>query len=427
MRQAVFIISAELKDFMDLLKKTLIGSIACLGFFTWSPQADASIVSLEKDPKDQWTLVVDGEDYFIRGIEYRVSKVGQSPDLGTLKDWATYDENHNGKCDPAYDSWVDQNKNGRRDRDEPIVGDFELLRRMGVNTIRWYANSYKGSRGSQEILRDLFHTYGIRVAVGDMFGAYTIGSGAAWSHGTDYRDAGQRQRMLQSVEQTVMAHKEEPYTLLWILGNENNLSFTNTNAGKYPAEYAQFLNEAAQLIHRLDGKHPVAFINGDTQFLSQYKKYCSDIDIFGVNCYRGPSGFGRLWNEVSRAYGKPVLITEYGGNKAHGLDEKAQALYHSNCWKDILKNRAGSGTGNAIGGMAYEWLDEWWQAGDPVHQAKEGVVGLQGANKAANWDLEYSGIASQGDGKKSPFLRQLRKVYWAYQKLWNEKPAEPQN
>ena len=395
----------------------LRGGVLFLALAVCVPAA-ASDIELVKDKRGQWRMRVDGKNYFIRGVDYRYSRIGESPDDGTLRDWAGYDFDNNGKNDPAYDAWVDANKNGARDADEPAAGDFELLRRMGCNTIRWYVNDAARQAAPKALLRDLFKTYGIRVAVGDKFGAYTIGSGAAWKDGTDYRDARQQDSMLASVRRMVDEHKTEPYTLIWLLGNENNLRFTNTNAARYPLEYAQFINRAAKMIHEMDPTHPVALVNGDTQMMNYYKKYCPDVDIFGTNVYRGPKGFGSLWKEVSAQLGKPVLVTEYGGSAAHGDDEDAQAAYHRASWLDIWANRAGHGQGNALGGIAFEWADEWWKAGEPSKHAGIGTVGKQGVG-AAGWNQEYCGITAQGDGKQSPFLRQLRKVYFMYQKLWN--------
>lgn len=33
---------------------------------------------------------------------------------------------------------------------------------------------------------------------------------------------------------------------------------------------------------------------------------------------------------------------------------------------------------------------------------------------------EWFGICGQGDGSKSPFLRQPRKVYYSYKEIWNK-------
>ena len=51
-------------------------------------------------------------------------------------DWMGADENKNGKNDVGFDAWVDKNRNGKQDPDEPSVGDFQLLQEMGCNSIR---------------------------------------------------------------------------------------------------------------------------------------------------------------------------------------------------------------------------------------------------------------------------------------------------
>ena len=389
------------------------------------PLRAASEVTLRKDVNGHWSLIVDGKPYIVRGVDYRLTKVGQSPDHQTLRDWAWYDFNANGRNDGPYEAWVDANRNNHQDPDEPAVGDFHLMQRMGVNTIRWYVNDFKRQVPNKALLRDLYHTYGIRVAVGNKFGAYTIDSGASWGEGTDYHDPTQRARLLESVQRMVETHKDEPYLLLWLLGNENNYRFTNTNAAQYPVEYARLVEEAVQLIHGLDGHHPVALVSGETEPLSILAQHAPSLDIFGVNAYRGPSGFGDLWEMVRRRLDKPVLVTEYGGSAAPGLDEEAQAAYHRGCWLDIIANCAGRGAGNALGGFAFEWLDEWWKAGEPEAHAVPGSVGRQGLGEP-RWSQEYCGLAGQGDGTGSPFLRQLRKVYWMYQDLWlSRTPSRP--
>jgi beta-glucuronidase len=387
--------------------------LGCIG-----PPSILASVKVQQTINDEWELLVDGKTYFIKGVDYRVTKIGQSPDNGTLEDWAYYDFNVNGRVDGPYEAWVDKNFNNIQDADEPNVGDFELMRQMGVNTIRWYVNDFKGQKADKKLLRDLFSNYGIRVAVGNKFGAYTIDSGASWHDGTDYRDPEQQKHLLESITKMVMEHKDEPYTLLWLIGNENNYRWSNTNAYKYPQAYARLVNEAARLIHKLDGQHPVALVNGDTRFLNIYQKYCPDIDIFAVNAYRGPNGFGSLWEEIKHALDKPVLISEFGGAQASAQGEEKQAVYHKNCWLDIENNRPGvKGEGNAIGGFAFEWLDEWWKAGDPLRHAQQGSVHKQGLD-TASWAQAYCGIFSQGDGSKSPFMRQPRKIYDVYKTLW---------
>jgi len=374
-------------------------------------------------------MFVDGAPYFVRGMGYVINPVGESPEGGgrPWTDWAFSDVNHNGRIDGPFDAWVDANQNNKQDPDEPTVGDFQLMKEMGVNTIRWYCNAYPpNQKTNKELFRELFEKYGIRVVAGDYFGAYAIASGATYEQGTDYRDPVQQEKMLASVRQMVLENKDEPYLLLWLLGNENNLSLTHTNASQYPEAYARFLNRAAQLIHELDGKHPVALSHGGgSEFLKFYKQFAPDVDILGANAYMGAYGFGLFWKDVRKDYGKPILYTEYAGNE--NVTEKGQVAYHRGCWRDIEKNRAGgSGAGNALGGLAQEWLDRWWPGGDPDHHAT--VDMSQSISSGHAWNQEYAGFCTQGDGSQSPFLRQLRPVYYLYKdELWKnpDKPPAP--
>ncbi len=384
-----------------------------------------------------WQLLVEGNPYVIKGVCYAPTRAGESPDDGTWRDWMIVDDDHDGRVDVAYQSWIDGNRNNRRDADEGDAGDFTLLQRMGCNTIRLYHHPssnaevqalYVGKPSAlnlnhapnKVLLRDLFKKYGIRVAMGDLLGAYTVGSGADWEQGTDYRDPEQRRRMLASVEEMVREFKDEPFLLLWILGNENNYAqFTHTNAGRYPEAYARFVEEAARRIHMLDANHPVAVCLGETRGLSAFARRTPSIDIIGLNTYREP-GFGKLWKEVAASVHKPVLLTEYG--VAHPrfqgeiFDESDQSRIHRLAWCDIERHTMSrSAPGNAIGGFAYEWLDSWWQDGHPG-QHDRGPGG---------WDHEWSGLIGQGNGSESPLLRQPREVYSVYQKLWNGKEVCP--
>ncbi len=386
-------------------------------------------VHLTQYTNGHWQLFVDKVPYLVRGMSYSATPVGKSPDNGTLvvhRDWMVADQNKNGKIDGPYDSWVDKNRNNQQDSHEPVVGDFKLMKDMGVNTLRIYHHGY-----NKKLLQDLFHTYGIRVIMGDFLGAYTIGSDAEWAAGTDYRDPVQQERMLASVRQMVTEYKDEPYLLFWVLGNENNFGNAN-NSREVPEVYYSFLNKAAQLIKSLDPDHPVALSNGDLQFIDKAAKLCPDVDIFGANAYRGLHGMGdSFWRDAADEWAKPMLISEFGcpayhRHKSEADAEALQAEYLRGSWDDIEWNVGGGpGVGNGIGGVLFEWMDEWWKAGAPptFDPAVHDTVGQFGGPFPDGWSYEeWYGIVSQGDGKNSPFERQLRKAYFMFKdELWNHK------
>ncbi|MCX5707241.1 MAG: tetratricopeptide repeat protein [Candidatus Omnitrophica bacterium] len=393
------------------------------------PKPDTSLLSIKRRSgkgkvytvqyeTGDWQLMVEGKPYIIKGVTYSPTKVGQSPDEGTQTNWAEDDFNNNQKIDGPYDSFIDKNRNNIQDSDESAIGDFELMKEMGVNTIRLYHQPFKPNK---ELLREMYNKYGIRVIMGDFLGKYALGSGAAWNPGTDYNNQEHKKNMIESVKKMVNEYKDEPYVLFWLLGNENVYGYA-CNANTEPDAFFKFANEVAKIIKEIDPEHPVAICSGDILFLDKFGKDAENIDIFGTNAYRGDYGFGRLWQSVKEEADKPVFITEFGcpayaEGKTPEEAEALQAEYHLGSWKDIENNMAfGTGAGNAIGGVVFEWLDEWWKAYEPyIHDTK----GLwTGPFPDGYMHEEWLGVCGQGEGKLSPFLRQVRKSYYTYQKLW---------
>jgi beta-glucuronidase len=404
-------------NFFDNIKKTL---------FNWKKTRMGKVVKqigdgrvdIVKHENGHWQLRVEGRPYIIKGLAYSPTKIGQSPDEGTLADWMQEDSDNNKKIDGPYDSWVDKNWNNTRDPEEKAIGDFQLFKEMGCNTIRLYHHA-----SNRELLKDLYDRFGIMVIMGDLLGAYTVGSGASWYEGTDYSNPEHRKNMLESVRKMVEEFKDEPYVLFWMLGNENNYGVAN-NAKKNPQAYYSFVNEAAKMIKSIDRDHPVAVCSGDLLFLDIFSRSAPDIDIYGSNAYRGKYGFGNsFWGNVKDICDKPVMITEYGcpaymESKSKEEAEDAQAEYLKNNWEDIVYNSAGfPGAGNAVGGILFEWLDEWWKAYEPLaHDSKRNWSGPF----PDGWNYEeWLGIAGQGNGEHSPFMRQLRKSYFTYKEIWN--------
>ncbi len=376
-------------------------------------------VKLVKYANGDWQLLVKNKPFMIKGITYAPTRVGESPDKGTQQNWTLQDVNKNGIIDAPFEAWVDANQNNIQDKGENAVGDFQLMKEMGVNCIRIYHQPFKINK---QIIRQLYEKYGIYTILGDFLGKYAIGSGASWNPGTDYDNDEQKKNMLKSIKEMVLEFRDEDGILIWLIGNENVYGVA-CNADKKPESFFKFANEAARLIKSLDPKkRPVAIASGDTLFLDVFAKNCPDIDIYGTNCYRGKYGFLDLWDEVKRVADKPVMVTEYGAPsiaKGYSMQESEefQAQYHKTAWLDIYCNSCGYGAGNSIGGVVFEWLDEWWKAYNPFYHDKKAL--FAGPFLDGYMHEEWLGVAGQGDGKHSPFLRQLKKTYFMYKDLWN--------
>ncbi|MBD3271911.1 MAG: hypothetical protein GF384_05185 [Elusimicrobia bacterium] len=395
----------------------------------------SGMVRLVQYDNGLWQLMVNDQPFTVKGIHYAPTRIGLGPT--ELNQWMFEDTNENGMIDAPYESWVDINRNNRQDRMEKTMGDSVLLKQMGCNAIRIYHSSsiveYHADEFNKKLLRDLHQRFGIWVVMGDFLGAYTIGSGANWDDGTDYTDPEQCATMKQNVYDMVMDHKDEPYVLFWVLGNENNMApdysginATRTNAATYPEAYARFLNDVAAMIHRIDPNHPVAVGNLELDLIEYYERYAPELDILAINSYRGKRGFGTLWTDVSKIMNRPIVILEYGCDaydQHKGLDEEAQKEYHEGCWNDIQAHMSGGyEPGNALGGIIFEWLDEWWKdthSGDPYDQHQTHSDMRMPFPDGLSHE-EWLGIAGQGNGEHSPFLRKLRATYYYYKKAWTQ-------
>lgn len=388
-------------------------------------------VRLVKFQNGHWQLRVGGEPFTVKGVTYVNTKIGESPHDGSLRPWMKTDDNGNGLNDGMFDSWVDADRDNAQGPEETAVGDAELLRRAGVNAIRVYhgqlpGGAYDPSGYDKQLMRDLNEKYGIYFVMGDFFGAYTVGSGADWNKGTDYTDPVQREKMRRSVEDMVRDHKNEPYVLMWLLGNENQHPHTRTNAVREPKAYAEFVNQVAAMIHKIDPDHPVAVGNLGAEGLKELAKHAPEIDVYGANAYSGEYSMGSVVQQVKFFYDRPLMFTEWGCDayaKDRGPDEAAQEDYIRGNWRDMTVHMAGQrGEGNVIGGILFEWMDEWWKSGRDTGANpawRQSVTGDMLFPYRDGWaHEEWYGIVGQGDGSGSPYLRQLRKAYFALQEIW---------
>lgn len=391
-------------------------------------QLGTGTVQLVQYSNGHWEMLVEGKPYFIRGMNYEPTKIGVVP---WEWDWTWSDENTNGTVD-SLEIFVDANNNGLRDENEPATSDYQLMKEMGVNTIRFYVTSNSLQRLNVLLFRKVYHDYGIRFLVGNFLGAYCNDSGASWDPGTDYTSRKQRDTMKANVSNMVMRLKDEPWVLAWILGNENNMEMsgdvnaTRTNASKYPETYAKFLNEVCAMVHALDPNHPIGVGNLLVGLVEYYGKFAPNIDFIGINSYISEDGFGATWQKIKQTMDRPVVITEFGCDAYYtgkGPDEEMQSRWLRKNWEDIVANRLGSrGVGNAIGGFVFQWVDEWWKDTlnyfeNPMdQQSTRAVFPMPFPDGYAQ--EEWFGIFSQGKGTASPFLRIPRKAYFDLKAVW---------
>jgi hypothetical protein len=252
-----------------------------------------------------------------------------------------------------------------------LDAEMPILKNMGVNAIRVYVGI------QPKWITYIYEKYGIYTMVNHSFGRYGLTLNGVWVSNTDYADPDVRDLLLNEVTKMVQEYKNTPGLLLYLLGNENNygLFWRGAETENIPMEdrkstigahslYKVF-NEAVVTMKAKDNTRPVAICNGDLLFLDIIAKECKDIDILGVNMYRG-SSFGDAFQKTKDVLNKPIMFTEFGSDAFNTLtsqeDQQSQAFYMKNNWKEIYQNAAGVGkAGNCLGGFTFMFSDGWWK------------------------------------------------------------------
>lgn len=335
-----------ISDFLNIKKIQLFILLSLSGLLSFA-QADKVLVRTNENGN---TLIVNGEKFMINGMNWDVIPIGK--DAVSANFWESSDK--------IIKLGLDH--------------EMSLLREMNVNAIRHYSDI------PAKWIQYIFENYGIYTMINHSFGRYGMSVDNEWKPITDYSDSKMQEILLSEIEVMVNNYKNTPGLLLYLLGNENNygLFWSGAETEDFPEETQKvavgekygrpmyrLMNQASKIIKELDGNHPVAICNGDDLFIEIIAQECKDIDVFGVNSYRGAS-FTDLFKTVKETLNKPILLTEFGADAFNAItkaeDQKSQAKYLLENWKEIYQNAFGmGGYENTIGGFTFQFSDGWWK------------------------------------------------------------------
>jgi hypothetical protein len=124
-----------------------------------------------------------------------------------------------------------------------------------------------------------------------------------WADKFDYDDEAAVRRQFEQVKAIVVQYKDHPAVLLWSIGNELSVRYTNRKVW-------DAVNQVARMIHEVDPHHPVMTVVGDWNDLAEIRRRCPDLDLLGVNNYRTVE---RVPAQLRAAgWDKPYVVTEWG-------------------------------------------------------------------------------------------------------------------
>lgn len=175
-------------------------------------------------------------------------------------------------------------------------GDMAALAARGANSFRnWgYEDPAEGDRILDEAAR-----HGLTVAM-----CLSIGRER---HGFDYDDADAVARQFESARELVLRYKDHPALLLWIIGNEPDLQYTNPRV-------FDAINDISLMIHELDGNHPTTTALSDwkPELVRVVAERAPDLDLISLQKYADVVNVPRYIEQAG--LDKPYLVTEWGPN-----------------------------------------------------------------------------------------------------------------
>jgi beta-galactosidase len=380
-----------------------------------SGQAEAAdVVETYKDASG-WKLQVNGSDYYVKGVVWGYSPRGQNY---------------------SYNLWAESDDFIRKVLDY----DMGLLKAAGVNTIRTF------SMVPPKWVTYIYQEHGIMSVVNPLMGRYGYSINGRWVPFTDYSDSLTRATLLKDTLEIVDEYKNTPGVLMFAFGNESNYGLSwssfeieNLPEGEQNTAKARYLyslfNEVMAAGKKIAPNHPFTIVNGDIQYIDLIAELCKDMDLLGVNAYRGKS-FTGLWRDVDEKLDLPVVFFEFGSDAFNARefeeDQVSQALLLKDQWQEMYNKAAGNGEeGNSIGGFVFEFRDEWWKylqienldiQDNNASWSNQGYM-FDWAEGKNNMNEEWFGIAALGPkNSDGVYTARPRMAYDVLSEIWHLDP-----
>jgi hypothetical protein len=124
-----------------------------------------------------------------------------------------------------------------------------------------------------------------------------------WADKFDYDNEEAVRQQFEQVKKVVLQYKDHPAVLMWSIGNELSVHYTNKKVW-------DAVNQAARMIHEVDSNHPAMTVVGGLDEIAEIRSRCPDLDLLGVNNYRGVERVPAQLRK--RGWDKPYVVTEWG-------------------------------------------------------------------------------------------------------------------
>ena len=169
---------------------------------------------------------------------------------------------------------------------------FDLLVKSGANSIRvWSTNNSE--------LLDSAYQHGLTVTLG----LHVRPERSGMDYNNEYAVKGQ----IEKLKNEVLKYKDHPALLVWGIGNEVDLRYSNFKVWETIEILAKYIKE-------VDPNHPTMTVTAgiDPSKAFYIKKYCPSVDILGLNVYGSIENAGANLRKFN--WDKPYIVSEWGVN-----------------------------------------------------------------------------------------------------------------
>jgi len=246
---------------------------------------------------------------------------------------------------------------------------LDKLVEIGGNSIRTWSTD-----NAQEIL-DEAYSKGLTVMLG------------LWvqheRHGFDYNDEKKVAAQLEEFKKVILQFKDHPALLMWGIGNEVDLFYSNTRVWAA-------INDIAKFIHKVDHNHPTSTVTAglDEKEVKLILRDAPEIDIYCVNTYGDIAGVRK--NIRDFGWAGPYMITEWGPNghwevakTKWGAPVEQSSSEKAKSYRERLTNEIQADKDYCLGSYVFLWghkqetTSTWYGLFSAEGNASEAVEVLQ--------------------------------------------------
>jgi hypothetical protein len=133
-------------------------------------------------------------------------------------------------------------------------------------------------------------------------------------HGFDYNNEAAVKKQLEDFKKVILKYKDHPNLLLWGIGNEVDLFYSNPKVW-------DAIQDICKFIHEVDPNHPTSTVTAglEAEEVVHINNRVPDLDIYGINTYGDIAKISE--NLYDFGWHGPYIVSEWGPNGHWEVDK----------------------------------------------------------------------------------------------------------